>query len=1191
MSIYSYIILAMKITPKQSDTLRAIHDSISTNGIAPTLKELRVKIKASSDQSVVQFLDRLEKSGYITRTGKQKARKIIITPKGHDYLGIRLSEESGVDNKIPVARSSQQKKVHQLLTDLSNDLGKIYDGGLVVLSSSSNPETIVQSAHSMREVVEMLAKQSGFKQPISLQKRIGKLCIDAKQESTEEELRKIIDEIKCTLSDRQGSHRQESLMRLVDPRTSKRKSELISEGIHKQINGLYGELADISHHRKKVSMDQYKRLLQEFDSLLLVALLPQKEVHTNIDTVLKSGPEDTEADNLRRLISLNEESKAYFYDNAGSEWMDFLMKNGLLPFEWEVGKYVAKIAPESPQMVLEYIKLSKDKKGVEEIVDQLIQAIGGMPTQFSKDGITIIRKKKWLHREYHTLGTHYAQDLFKKLLKEREFKIAYQVFCALTEVVRVKSGSNKARTVIEEYWLGEILRELGEIPADDIFEYVRTLIKRLEKFVEIERGNDYDDHSTIWRPSIEGSSYNWNHEGTDDHLLNAVRDGLSRLLDGTNGDQERIKIIENLVGINPAFAILTRIKLYAYLKISPKSEQVYEVLKKFTYDHDVWHEYAMLLKEAFPHLSKERQEELIEAFVRVPEDVIDDRREYWTARRLSVVREYLPKRIETKYKKYLKGFEKHDPTFVTGRMESWVGPQSPVSEDELINLTFSNIINEHMIGWTPPKDTFWGPSREGFSAVFRAVLVKRANDFSKQAMLLDDVRVRPAYIYGFFTGISEAVKQGQKIDWRQVLKLSRVIIDKAKKNKLPVFESETKQEERETGWDEVIKEVLRCVRDYMSDNDATFSKEARKICWEVISYGVTHPKPTPEYEEKYGGDNTDPFTMSINTVRGEAFHALFSYVFRVSREEKNNHLPEETLSIIKAGADPEKEHSLTVRSVYGRYLPWLIGYGKEWTEDLLPSLLPDDPEKRYAVWETYLSHQIFEDAFKILYPYYLKALDELSSLDLKRRYWVDPFDRLAEHIMIAYVYDVGKEAVELKNNFFAKAPARFKGVAISFAGRAYVMRDNLPPGHKLPEISKLTALWEERISTKNVGVEEMKEFGWWVKAGIFNDRWMLERLYETLRITEGEIDGEHFVLKTLANLSEEYPAITSKCLDLIARCVSNKDWTLQVYISEIKTVLKNANASGEEEAKEQSKKTIDFLLRLGFRELREIDDV
>src|SRR5262249_11720476 len=153
------------------------------------------------------------------------------------------------------------------------------------------------------------------------------------------------------------------------------------------------------------------------------------------------------------------------------------------------------------------------------------------------------------------------------------------------------------------------------------------------------------------------------------------------------------------------------------------------------------------------------------------------------------------------------------------------------------------------------------------------------------------------------------------------------------------------------------------------------------------------------------------------------------------------------------------------------------------------------------------TNPIFDDVFKTLLPYYEMAIAELGKVNLERRFWADPFERLAEHIIIAYAYDIGPEAEYLSGRFFKEAPQAYRATAISFAGRAYIARDNFPSGEKRPKISRLAALWEARLKAK-ASVTELREFGWWVKKGAFKTTWMLEKLEDTLQVTQGDIEAE-----------------------------------------------------------------------------------
>src|SRR6202034_1085191 len=71
----------------------------------------------------------------------------------------------------------------------------------------------------------------------------------------------------------------------------------------------------------------------------------------------------------------------------------------------------------------------------------------------------------------------------------------------------------------------------------------------------------------------------------------------------------------------------------------------------------------------------------------------------------------------------------------------------------------------------------------------------------------------------------------------------------------------------------------------------------------ILEFVCEHPDPTPEHEKQYGGNNMEPATLSINTVRGRAFHALFSYIFWCDRHlsskgENGSRIPQEAKDIL-----------------------------------------------------------------------------------------------------------------------------------------------------------------------------------------------------------------------------------------------------------------------------------------------------
>lgn len=59
----------MALTPKQKEVLFFLREYFASNGYFPTYREVAQRFKFKSEASVTQYLDSLEKRGYINRTG------------------------------------------------------------------------------------------------------------------------------------------------------------------------------------------------------------------------------------------------------------------------------------------------------------------------------------------------------------------------------------------------------------------------------------------------------------------------------------------------------------------------------------------------------------------------------------------------------------------------------------------------------------------------------------------------------------------------------------------------------------------------------------------------------------------------------------------------------------------------------------------------------------------------------------------------------------------------------------------------------------------------------------------------------------------------------------------------------------------------------------------------------------------
>jgi len=444
--------------------------------------------------------------------------------------------------------------------------------------------------------------------------------------------------------------------------------------------------------------------------------------------------------------------------------------------------------------------------------------------------------------------------------------------------------------------------------------------------------------------------------------------------------------------------------------------------------------------------------------------------------------------------------------------------------------------------------------------------------------------MKPVYIYYLFNGLRNGLKKNSNINWDKVLNLAYTIIKRAKNEELIEFNSDS--DDFEINWDGVFKSIADLLRDGLFKNKLAPILRHRTNIFEIIEYLCNHPEPDIEYEKQYGGDNLDPFTMSINTVRGSAFHALFSYIFwcnNLLEDNSKKTIVDEVKKILNDHLDYEIEPTLTINSVYGRYFPWLYIYDYEWSKDNMPKIFPkDDIEKRYSAWEAYLSNNINFDIFKLLEDRYEWAIDELSAIP-KRRYWMDPVDNLINHLMIVYLnYD--EESICKK--FFSKATDNQKGMAVSFIGRYYI-HNNENGGKKILNIDRFKEFWKWRLKESN-STDELKEFGWWIRKDIFDNEWLLKKLYETLLKTESIINAEVEVIEELLKFADEFPLQTSEVLYLIIKS-KNPELHYMILEGTVKKIITKLNSCKLEEVKKITEKIVDYLISLGFEDFKDID--
>jgi hypothetical protein len=344
----------------------------------------------------------------------------------------------------------------------------------------------------------------------------------------------------------------------------------------------------------------------------------------------------------------------------------------------------------------------------------------------------------------------------------------------------------------------------------------------------------------------------------------------------------------------------------------------------------------------------------------------------------------------------------------------------------------------------------------------------------------------------------------------------------------------------------------------------------------------------------------DPSTMSVNTTRGEAMHCVVEYAIWVRRHlEKEqsvattstgtfDEMPE-VRQMLDRHLDFAFEPSMAVRSVYGRWFPWLEMLDHEWTANCVSKVFPSGARGAGlgdAAWAAYLAFcPPYKRVFHLLREEYERAIDRLGA-SYEGKHLARPEDRLAEHLMSLFwggVLLTVDDSAGLVRRFFKKASDDLCAHAISFVGRNLVHAE----GEIDEDVAlRLMSLWEWREeATMGSPAEHSKElaaFGWWFTSKALDEDWLLRHLRQVLRRVRS-VEPDHLVVEKLADTVEKHPLEAVECLAAMVEA-DTKGWGIDSWAEEATKLLSRVLQSQDASARTAAVGLVHRLGALGHRD-------
>jgi hypothetical protein len=948
-------------------------------------------------------------------------------------------------------------------------------------------------------------------------------------------------------------------------------------------------------------------------------------------------PTPEEVDKVIPLL-LHEQQRRYFFDRLENpEWLELLSQRlffqsppapirdesqgGIRFPPWPESRYLIRMANLAPESVFRILLAISETENV-QVRQDIIEAALSLPANLAKRFIPKITA--WSDSRLHMLLPRRLGAFVTHLAVNDEVDAALQLAKFLlrirpdprTETSESEFFIAEARAYFESWDYKEVLEknipDLLDASPETTLALLCDVLTAAIRLSQKEGLRPPEDLSYIWRRALDQPQYVV--EDVRGLLISAVVSAAERFAARVPANVRQIvQFLESREWFLFKRIALHVLRLFPHATPDLVSERL-TTPEKFD-SHYFRREYNRLADACFAMLSLDEQQKVFDWIQRGldRQTFISDCEQFhgkrptgnevervskqWERDRLAPLARHLTGRWKKRYGDLVTEIGAPVDLDEIHRVR-WAGLASPKSAEELQELEIDRLI-DYLKSWEPSEHPL-GASAPGLAQELGAIVAKEPERFSTEALKFQDVD--PTYVRAILQALWEPAKQKRSLDWQRLLQLCASVVDRPtnrKPEKLRLWEADP-------DWSWTRKSIASLLARGLESDGIPLA--LRSETWHLVEQLTEDPNPTPEEEDKLETKGKmDAAARSINTTRGEAMHAVIGYALWLHRalETDNSSVPgrspssfdqmPEVQAALEKHLDPTLDPSAAIRSVYGRWFPWLHFLDREWTAANVPRIFPLTPgleRLRDAAWTTYLVMcEPYDDAFDILIDEYRHAVERISGGEKPNVSWHATDSRLGQHLITEYWR--GKldapDRIGLLASFYAKAGLRLRGLLIDFIGRSLHATPEPIPAES---IKRLETLWILRIDAVSNAerpsqeAEELKSFGWWFASKKFPDDWSLKQLSRVLQLA-GSVELEHLVMERLAELSQTNPAQTIASLELIIQG-DRTGWDILRSTNEARIIIGNAIKSMDQTVRQHAIKVVNRLGTQGNLDFRDL---
>lgn len=894
---------------------------------------------------------------------------------------------------------------------------------------------------------------------------------------------------------------------------------------------------------------------------------------------------------IKELISLNFDSRQYFFSKADKTWLEWLWDNGLLDdlkkkaddvsqysYRLPELEYLTRMAEEDPVVVadiIEGVEISKDTFNP-EVIDRFFWIVGLLPPEQIGRLIPKILREDWngLMSSFNKSGYEY-QKIVEKLHTAKDFG-------SLVEFSRVvlTLRSEEELAKIEKFFISDKMFYLHDITQTGIFEALldpenprkeETLDVVLDVLSDAvcigkdREENVFEESEPFYLPEIDIFTVrletdNRSYLREDIQNLVATAKELSReLFTSSCGNEIEVRrLYDAYIAPLPDSQTLFKLRLFVITRcpglfveeIKNALFRVFNVGERY-FEIENGAEYHNALLAGFGSLNEETKHEYISNVIEYFGKTLEDKdREGWRKRDGIKILRYIQSELtETEISKAEEVFgkfpeeEPEAPHPDVGHMKSgFVSHQSPVN---LSDFSVVEIIEHFKSDWSPAvlqeqfkEDDFLRPrGSEGLGDALKEDFKNREDEyFDHLNDFFDRDQVDPGYIYALLRYIEDSLRASKTFTDDQ-LNLLFNFFDLIKSSGEENEFERSKEKSYFADWitvhkvmADILVDVLRVMR------GSQLFKDNRDKILGIIKYLFTiESSPDAEDDEREAGE---PFHVAINSTRGRNYEAFVLFAGDDSKE-----LEQDVKDIFTFVLNNDTSNA--VRFMVGHYLATFYFRDTSFIQGLLPEIFPKDKagvEKAYfATWEGYLTNALYKELYEELKDYYAYAITLDKSDYPERKYAKGLDETLAGHLALAYAHFNLIPGDSLFDAFWNTPNETRHYEFASFIGRHYLTRDRAGDEWLQNEMKvskdKLIDFWNW-ILTTDLPIEQkaFSGFGFWINPGkeIIPDEIAVVNMAKTLEKSGGKIDWEYGLIQRLPKFAEVNP---EKTLEIIRNMV------------------------------------------------------